>query len=320
MDFDDLGGLVGATPGTGAGESASARQEKRSRAQAQTGRVLPQREYRIPKLRAMDADVRLRAEHIDAGRLPLQNMTAHLVLTDGLLTLDPLDFGAAGGVLDSRIVLDAREAPIATSLDVRARSLDLPQLFPNVKTPGIGRIGGHVVLHGRGNSVAAMLGGAQGDVAVVMGEGKLSNLLLELAGLDIAEALKFLLGKDKMVPVRCAYADFGVEAGVLTTRAFALDTTDTVLLGEGNVDLGREKLALKLKPRPKDMSPLSIRSPLIIGGTLKNPRVTPDPGPLTLRAAAAAALFAITPPAALLALIETGPGKDTDCGASIAKP
>jgi hypothetical protein len=41
--------------------------------------------------------------------------------------------------------------------------------------------------------------------------------------------------------------------------------------------------------------------------------VTPKTGPLAARVAAAAALFAVTPPAALLALIETGPGEDVDC-------
>ena len=34
---------------------------------------------------------------------------------------------------------------------------------------------------------------------------------------------------------------------------------------------------------------------------------------VTCGSAAAAALYAIAPPAALLALIETGPGEDTDC-------
>jgi uncharacterized protein involved in outer membrane biogenesis len=157
-------------------------------------------------------------------------------------------------------------------------------------------------------------------VGIVMGEGRLSNLVLELAGLDVAEALKFLVGKDRMVGVRCAYTDLEAQDGIMNVRAFAFDTTDTVLLGEGSVDLRDEKLALKLKPRPKDVSPVSLRGPLRVGGTFRNPSVIPEPAPLALRAAAAVALYALAPPAALLALIEPGPGKDTDCTRAATLP
>ena len=320
LDLDDLGGFLGATPGTGAGETASPKQQRAARQRQQSGRVLPQSEFRIPKLRAMDADVKLRAEHIEAKPLPLENMTVHLVLEDGLLRLDPLNFGAAGGVLESHISLNARENEIAASMDVRARRLELQKLFPTIKAPGIGLVGGHVKLDGRGNSVAQMLASSDGHAGFVMGQGRLSNLILELAGLDVAEALKFLVGKDRMVTVRCAYVDLEAKSGVFTVRSLAFDTTDTVMVGEGSVDMRDEKLALKLKPKPKDLSPVTLRSPLRIGGTLGSPTVFPEPAPIAARLAAAAALYVLAPPAALLALIETGPGKDTDCGASIHKP
>jgi uncharacterized protein involved in outer membrane biogenesis len=313
LDFDDLGGFVGAAPGTGEGETASPKQQRRARRAGETGRVLPQKEFHIPKLRAMDADVKLSAQRIEARPMPIEAMTARLKLEDGRVTLDPLDFAAAGGTIDGRVQLDARSAPIGASMDLRAHRLELQKLFPTLKAPGAGLVGGHARLAGNGNSVAQMLGGANGEAGVVMGRGRLSNLILELAGLDVAEALKFLVGKDRMVTVRCAYVDMEAADGVFTVRNFAFDTTDTLLLGEGSVDMGEEKLALRLKPRPKDISPVTLRGPLRVGGTFKDPSVLPEPAPLALRAVAAAALYALAPPAALLALIETGPGKDTNC-------
>ena len=118
--------------------------------------------------------------------------------------------------------------------------------------------------------------------------------------------------------VSCAYGDFGVEEGVARTRSLAFDTTDTVILGEGSISLRDEELDLVLKPRPKDVSPVSLRVPLEVRGTFKDPQLSPQPGPLVARAALAAALFAIAPPAALLALIETGPGKDVGCRPEVA--
>jgi hypothetical protein len=93
-----------------------------------------------------------------------------------------------------------------------------------------------------------MLATADGEVAGVMGAGQFSNLLLELAGLDIAESLRSLIGRDRSVRLRCAYADFGVDEGVARTRSLAFDTTDTVILGKGSVSLRDEQLDLVLRP------------------------------------------------------------------------
>jgi uncharacterized protein involved in outer membrane biogenesis len=135
-----------------------------------------------------------------------------------------------------------------------------------------------------------MLATSDGDIGMLMGRGRISNLLLELAGLDVAEALRFLLGEDRVVPVRCAFADFEVEDGVVTARSFVFDTTDTVLYGDGHVDLRDETLHLQLRPRPKDRSLVSLRSPLRVDGRLKDPDIHPEAGPLALRSLAAVAL------------------------------
>ena len=105
----------------------------------------------------------------------------------------------------------------------------------------------------------------------------------------------------------------GYRLNYLTSPLLAFDTTDTVIVGSGTIDLRDEKLDLELKPRPKDISLISLRGPLEVTGTFKDPEFLPKPAPLAGRVAAAAALFAIAPPAALLALFETGPGKDRDC-------
>ena len=305
LDFDDLAGFLGGTPQAGEGN--------RPAHVAGSRRFFPAAPYNLAKLRAMDADVRLRASRVTSPTLPLEAMDARLKLVDGDLHLDPLDLTLAGGDLAARIHLDSRQDPIVAEIDLRARRLELPKLVPKGAPESAGRLGGRVKVSGRGNSVAALMGSANGEIGLAMGPGRISNLTLELAGLDIAEALKFLIGKDKIVPVRCGFADFSVKNGVMTTRAFAFDTTDTLLLAEGTVNLRDESLDLVLKPRPKDYSPLSLRSPLRVRGTLMDPIIRPQAGPLALRGAIAAALFAIAPPAALLALVETGPGENVDC-------
>ena len=320
LDFDDLAGFVGGTPDAD-GEALDPELVAREQALAAKGRVLPETPYDLTKLRSMDADVRLRAQRINAPNLPIDDMDAHLLLEAGLLRLDPLNFGVAGGNIRSTIRLDARQDTIDTRLTASVRRIDLGGLFPPDTLIGdaVGRIGGDINLAGTGNSIAAMLGSANGDVAVGMGAGRVSNLLVELAGIDIYEALKYLIGNDKQIPVHCAFADFGVQKGVMESRALAFDTTDTIIIGEGTISLRDEQLDLLLRPRPKDRSILALRTPLTIDGTFADPGFRPDLGRLGLRGALAIALGSITPPAALLATLELGGGEDSRCGGEYAR-
>lgn len=321
LDFDDLAGFVGAPPKTGGEETANAEQKAEAARLAAKPTILPDTPYNLGKLRSMDADVRLRAQRINAPSLPLDDMDAHLFLDDGLLRLEPLNFGVAGGDIRSTVRMDARRPQIATSLKASVRRVQLGRLFPDAKLAeqASGGIGGEIDLTGNGNSIAAMLGSSDGTVVVGMGKGHVGNLIMELAGLDVAESLKFLFTGDKQIPLRCAFADFGVKDGLMDSRALAVDTTDTLIIGEGTVNLKNEQMDLLLKPRPKDISILALRSPLRISGTFKDPGFRPDFKALGLRGAIALALGSIAPPAALLATFEPGPGKDSDCGGKYAK-
>lgn len=316
LDFDDLGTTIGAAPGTGPNETASAEQRRLAAKRVASGRLFPTRPFHLERLRAMDADVTLDAANIVSPRLPVSAMTVRLQLRDGVLVLDPLGFAAAGGRIAGSVRLDARGDPIDARADLRMRDLELPRLFPDAQlaSDSMGTIAGSISVTGQGNALAPMFATADGSVALLMGRGRVSNLLLEMAGLDIAEALGFLLTKDRTVPVRCAWADFSVADGIMTAESLGFDSSDTVISGEGNIDLGAERFDLTLHPRPKDSSFAALRVPLELTGSFRDPDISPKGGRLALRALAGAALYAIAPPAALLALVETGPGRNTDCG------
>ena len=321
LDFDDLAVFIGKAPQAQAGEATNPTLAAEAARERASSRVLPDTPYDLDKLRSMDADVRWKAHRINAPKLPLDDMDVHLKLDGGLLQLVPLDFGVADGHIRSTIRMDARTSPIHTQADASMRGLDLGKLMPETELvkQAVGRIGGQVTLGGSGNSIAKMLATSDGDVAVGMGKGRISNLVMELAGIDIAEALKFLIEGDHTIPIRCAFGDFTVADGVMTSRALAFDTTDTIIVGDGTVSLRDETLDLRLRPRPKDRSLLVFRSPLIVGGTFKDPSFRPDLKRVGLRGALALVLGSIAPPAALLATLELGPGENANCGGHYAK-
>ncbi|WP_407909924.1 AsmA family protein [Lysobacter claricitrinus] len=321
LDFDDLAGFIGRAPTAGGGESTNPELAAKAARDAASPRIFPDEPYHLDKLRSMDADVSLRATKVNSLTLPLDDMDAHLKLDNGLLRLEPLNFGVAGGDIRSTIRMDARESPIRTRAQISARGLNLGRLMPKAELAkeAVGKVGGEATLAGTGNSIAAILGSSDGSVGIGMGSGRISNLVMELAGLDVQESLKFLIGGDKQIPVRCAFGDFGVNNGVMGAKSLAFDTTDTIIVGEGTISLRDETLNLKLRPRPKDRSLFSFRAPLYLTGTFKQPHFRPDMARVGLRAALAITLGNIAPPAALLATLELGGGKDANCGGRYAR-
>ena len=97
----------------------------------------------------------------------------------------------------------------------------------------------------------------------------------------------------------------------LRGTGIVFDTDDAVVNVTGTVNLASEKLDLDVKPHTKGLRVLSLRSPLYVRGTLKNPDVGVQAGPLLARGAGAVALGAVAAPAALLALIAPSHG-DSD--------
>jgi uncharacterized protein involved in outer membrane biogenesis len=322
MDLDDLGGFIGLAPKTGRGETSNPELAAKASAQAASARLLPDDPWNLAKLRAMDANVRLHAARIETRKLPVDDMDATLALKDGVLTLDPLNFGVADGNVRSSVRMDARERTIRHRISGSARGLTLSKLMPDSVQLGktaVGKVGGDLAIESSGNSIARLAANAGGEADFGMGSGQVSKLLMEYAGLDLAGILKIKLTQDKQIPIRCAYADLAIRNGVMTPRAMVFDTSETRLNAEGTIDLRNERLDLTVKPRTKTFSPLSLRSPLHIEGTFKNPDLRPDYARIGLRAAGAAVLASIAAPAALVATTDLGQGKDARyCGQAAA--
>jgi len=280
-------------------------------------RVLPDLPFNAERWDSVDADVKLTAKTLrHAATLPLEDLTVHLKLRDSVLTLDPLDFGLAGGQLQTRITLDGRSTPIQATAQLRARKILLAQLFPTVdlNQASIGQINGEFNLTGRGNSVGSMLATADGKLGLVVAGGQISKLMMEKAGLHLWEILTLSLTGDKQVKLRCAVADFNVKDGKMQTEALVFDTQVTTLLGTGSIDLAHEKLDLTLTPKTKATSPVALRSPIYVQGSFAQPQLSVDKGRVAARAVGAVALGLVNPLLALLPLIDAGPGQDSDCG------
>ncbi len=315
LALDDLGPVIGARAGSVA--KAAAQPVVQASEPAAKARVLPDIPFKTDRWDSVDAEVNLRAKALrHAKALPLENLAAHLSLKDSVLTLDPLDFGLAGGQLDTRITLDGRSQPIQAHAQVRARKVLLSRLFPTVdlSKSSIGQVNGSFDLKGRGSSVGSMLASADGKLGLVVAGGEISKLMMEKIGLHLWEILSLNVTGDRLVKLRCGVADFDVKQGKMTASALVFDTQVTTLIGTGTIDLGDETLDLTLNPRTKKTSPFALTSPIYIRGSFAQPKAGVDKGRVALRAIGAVGLGLINPFLALIPLIDAGPGEDSDCG------
>ncbi len=318
LNFKDLGPLIGLSPEKKVSEEQKVKGEK----EKQSPTVIPDVPLDISKLSAMDADIEFTGKKVISPNLPLDDFYMKLILDDKLLKLEPIKFGTANGDITANFTINGRTETFQDEGEIAFKKLSLARILqglgkvlPVAKSEGY--IGGTMKLKGQGKSLHEMLSGAQGSLGLGMEGGQVSNLIVELIGLDVAESLKFLLTGDRPIPIRCVVGDFDINSGLMKSNTFVVDTTDTVVSGKGEIDLSNEKMNFKLDPQPKDSTLISLRSPIIIDGTLKNPNINVGARSLILRGGAAAGLGAIVAPVAVLAFLEKGLGKDSNCAALV---
>lgn len=313
----DLGPLIGVNSGKGSEKTEQAKAKRGDATTQPADRVLPHDKFDTKSWGAMDADVKFSGKKIEhSNSLPLSDLYTHLVLKNGDILLDPLRFGMAGGNLNSTIHLEGDRTPMRARADLHARNLKLKQLFPDVSAmqSSMGQMNGDATLSGNGNSVADILATSNGELKMLMNDGVISRSLMEIVGLNVGNYVVGKLFGDDEVRINCAAADLKVTNGLASTRLFVFDTENAVINISGTTNFANERMDLSIDPESKGIRIITLRSPLYVKGTFKNPDAGVKAGPLIARGAAAVALGAVVAPAAaLLALISPSDNEQNQC-------
>lgn len=319
LKFSDLGPLVGA-------DSNVSRKERGVTETQPSGKVLPVEQFRTERWKTIDADVKFSAARIlrDAA-LPITKLTTHIVMNNGVLTLNPLDFGLAGGDLTSTIRLDGSgrdgKQAIKATMKIAARHIVIKELFPTVDKmqATVGEINGDAQLSAVGNSIASLLGDSNGEVKTLIEHGSISRLLLEEMGLNLGNIVVTKVTGDKQVKLNCMATDFRVDNGLMNARRFVVDTDEALVDVDGTINLANEELDLILHPQTKGLRVLSLRAPLYVKGPFSKPKISVDTKVLAMKGGAAALLATIAAPlAAIVPLTQQQADKDANCADLLA--
>jgi uncharacterized protein involved in outer membrane biogenesis len=256
-----------------------------------------------------------------------------LKLQSGVLTISDLLASTADGQVSGRVSLDGNPKPPSWDADVHWKGIRLEQwLSPRNQFAGkdepdkgkqnryvTGQLGGHAKLHGQGNSASQMLGTMDGDAQAWVQDGTVSHLVVEAIGLDVAQALGVVVIGDDLMPMHCAAVRVKAQQGALKPEVGVIDTKDSTILVSGSLSLVDESLDLVMTAKPKDFSPLTLRSPLRVQGTFADPKFWLEAKPLGLKVISAVALGFINPLASIIPLIDLGDKTDGGCQQALAK-
>lgn len=213
---------------------------------------------------------------IDWEGLEARNIEGTFQLRDGRVEITITRFELGPGRVTGRLTLDPTTMPLSVTLELLARNIRVQDLR-KFDQPGLltdGTIDMKVQLSGRGESMATLMASAEGEVAMLLEDGRAVSVSAEKAGgpmlaLDLMGAL-VPPGLDS-TSIRCAVGRVNVEAGVAIPEVLIIVTEHTLISGNGSADLGRESLDLMLVPQQSSNVQGVLMPPIQIGGTFTNP-------------------------------------------------
>ena len=143
-----------------------------------------------------------------------------------------------------------------------------------------------------------MFASASGQTNLLMGPSVLSSDALSLfGGENLAGANTPAVGDtgdaEGAIDLKCFVSRFDIVDGIAKSRAFLLETRDSVTTGRGSMNLETESIDLRLAPRPKNPADLESAADLRITGSFMDPKVRTDKKRLSRGIAGSLGRFAL---------------------------
>ncbi len=226
-------------------------------------------------LTAFSGSIEFRADRLVVAGEAISDVALDLKLADGNLTAAPFRVVLSGGAVRGRGSIDASGE--ALDISVRATGDDIA-LGPLLSQDGAAAITGStdfkLSLEGSGRTVQQVVEGLQGQLSLVLEDGRLEDDTLHRMVPDL-DLFGFLWKQDQDLTLNCLVGRFGVEDGQVQTKGL-LDTRRMSVIGKGTIDLADRQLDLRLSPEAKTKQLSSLAVPVVIEGPLSDPAIKPQ--------------------------------------------
>jgi len=235
----------------------------------QLRRLFSERPLDLTSVGNLDLLLRIQARKMSIADLDLEAVDLNFRQVEGCLTLDPLSFKYAGGVVGLKFALDTSKPAPDWHVDLKAKRIDLEQVI--TEWDKAAQIGGNLNLvlnlKSQGNSVYDIAAGLSGDAGFAVDQGWVP-IGVDLLAADVFDALLTIPTTRKNRKLNCLVARFDFEKGIGNSRILSMDTDDFSALGGGTINLRNETLDLLINPKQKKRLVLRESSPVRIFGPL----------------------------------------------------
>lgn len=319
LEADDLLPMLGVSPDTGPGETASAEQERWDAEEESREMLFPDRPWDLAALRGTDIVLDYQAADVQAEHVPFNDLALALELEGGVMTVEPLQVGLGGGQVSASWVMDARQEALEGNLQLAIEQVNLQALLdeaglPEVAQDTLGVIGGRGDFRYRGRSLHEVMAGLDGELELAMAQGWLDIIAAELLPLNVANALLAALTDEEQVQLECSYVQLVAERGVADLAQFFMATEIAHFTGAGAINLETERLDMAFEGHNRDLTLFTGNSPVQLQGPLREPEVNVVTSELLARGALSALGAIVAPPLAILPWVDPGGGEQVGMG------
>ena len=206
-----------------------------------------------------DLSLKIQIDELTSDLFDISDATLDLNSENGLLTVGPFSGMVNQGQADFHMSIDTTQNPADVSLTVDLENFDLTRAGLLQSTNFIEHAGGttaKIKLIGRGDSVADILGSANGEGGVYIDNVVLKQGMLHVLSSDLLDQLVDAINpskqQSKQTRLICSVLVFEIKDGTLNTpTGFAVDLDKFSIHGNANIDFSDESIDVVIDSKPK---------------------------------------------------------------------
>jgi uncharacterized protein involved in outer membrane biogenesis len=267
-------------------------------------------------LRTFDLALDIRLDELDGVSLDIDSANLQASLTDGLLTVEPLQFNFVGSSVTMSFSVDARSPDAKIRYLATIDDLDLGDLFGQLdaNVPVDGELDMVVNVQAEGDTPHALAESLHGEVDLAIQRGHIRSRAFAFTALDLGSWLFAKSTRRGYSELNCFVLRFDVVEGIADTETLFLDTDNVQLFGDGDISLGPETIHIEMDPQPKTRRIATLTTGFTIDGPLASPNVQVSAGGAAIRTIGEIVLTPINLLGRLLPFVnDSGADEDNPC-------
>ena len=231
-------------------------------------------------LRQADVTLSVEVEQVLSGKDKLGQGKLSAKLNNGRAEIGPVLVEMPGGQAKLALSYEPRDKEVLADLKVDVDNFNYGVLGRRIKPDSDldGRFSLKMDVAARAPRLSQMLAHGNGRIEFAVWPKDLRAGVFDLWAVNLLVALLPTVDPKNESTVNCAVGRFALNEGKLAQKQLVIDTSRMRVTGTTAIDLGSEKLHMRLQPQAKSAQFLSLATPIEVRGSFNHYDIGPNPG------------------------------------------